>query len=129
MKLPGITYKLRSIANRYGYGETRRRLLEDENVEIVILHHRAPVGVRMICVESLPYLRWQYTSMIRHNTNAAQRAKPHLLHDELRRFDLIAAWRRSIYEYPPLMGQQSCEALTLCPVCTDVRADGEKVKG
>ena len=75
LKLPGITYKLRSIANRYGYGETRRRLLEDENVEIVILHHRAPVGVRMIRVESLPYLRWRYTSMIRHNTNATQRAK------------------------------------------------------
>ena len=74
--------------------EGRARIaLENEHIEVVVGHHRAPVGLGIVLVEPLPHLQGR---RIHVNGTSAAHVAPHtqnppLPDDELGRLDFVAA--------------------------------------
>ena len=69
--------------------------LEDEHVEVVVRHDRAPVGLGVLPVETLPDLQARDKRQRRTHAHAAPSA-PHLADDELGRLDLVAACEKKM---------------------------------
>ena len=105
--------------------------LEDEHVEVVVRHDRAPVGLGVLPVETLPYLQSpRQTSAVRQRRTHAHAAPsaPHLADDELGRLDLVAACEKKMKRRARVSTPNS-HARPVVPRRGGNRGTGDKVDG